>query len=150
MNYIWTNGENVDFCRFSSDMEAYYNRLVGGEHNRKRFIPYNSLGDMQDVLMVYDGGTPVACAAFKAYDAVIAEMKRVWVTEPYRRQHIAKSMIEMLECRIRERGFRRIVLQTREQCADAVKLYQALGYSRIENYPPYDTMELAVCYGKEF
>jgi ribosomal protein S18 acetylase RimI-like enzyme len=31
---------------------------------------------------------------------------------------------------------------------DAVGLYEKLGYERIKNYPPYDTMDNAVCFAK--
>ena len=32
---------------------------------------------------------------------------------------------------------------------DAVKLYTVLGYHQIENYPPYDKLDDAVCFAKE-
>ena len=31
----------------------------------------------------------------------------------------------------------------------AIKLYEGLGYKRIENYPPYQHMDDAVCYAKD-
>ena len=47
------------------------------------------------------------------------------------------------------RGYRRVILQTREIMADATGLYAKLGYHRIDNYPPYDRLEDAICYAKE-
>ena len=32
---------------------------------------------------------------------------------------------------------------------EAVSLYEKLGYYRIENYPPYDKLDGAVCYAKD-
>ena len=40
-------------------------------------------------------------------------------------------------------------LMTRERMGYAIKLYEGLGYKRIENYPPYQHMDDAVCYAKE-
>ena len=40
------------------------------------------------------------------------------------------------------------ILQTRAIMADAVGLYEKLGYSKIENYPPYDNLVGAVCMAK--
>lgn len=148
-NYLWTDGTNQDFAAFSQCMEDYYNKIVGGVQNRKSFVPYNALTQIHDVLVVYDGAKPVACAAFKEYDALRAEIKRVWVSEQYRGQHISKVMMELIEQRAKEKGYQKAILQTREACIEAVSLYKAIGYERIENYPPYDNMELAVCYGKD-
>lgn len=146
--YVWTDGGNEDFCKLSIQMEEYYNKMVGGSENRKSFIPYNALNDIHDVVIVYDNEMAVACASFKEYDPETVEIKRVWVNEKYRRQHISKRMMEMLEQRAKDKGYKRAVLQTREKCVEAVNLYQGTGYRLIENYPPYDKMELAVCYGK--
>ena len=38
---------------------------------------------------------------------------------------------------------------TRERMNYAIKLYEGLGYKRIENYPPYQHMDDAVCYAKD-
>ncbi len=148
LEYIWTDGSNPDFARFSQDMEEYYNQMAGGEQNRKGFIPYNALKDIHDVVIVYNGNHAVACASFKEYSEEDVEIKRVWVDPNYRGHHISKKMIEMLEKRAKERGYRRAILQTREKCVEAVHLYKTMGYEQMENYPPYDRMNLAVCYGK--
>jgi hypothetical protein len=33
--------------------------------------------------------------------------------------------------------------------SDAVRLYTKLGYYKIENYPPYDKLEGAICFAKK-
>ena len=38
---------------------------------------------------------------------------------------------------------------TRERMDYAIKLYEGLGYKRIENYPPYKHMDDAICYAKD-
>jgi len=37
----------------------------------------------------------------------------------------------------------------RKTMPDAVWLYTSLGYHRINNYPPYDTLDGAICPAKE-
>lgn len=148
--YRWTDGHDDAFRHFYIITEAYYSRITGGLENRREFVPFNALDDIGDVLIAYDAGkTPVACAAFKAYSATDAEIKRVWVEPSCRRQHIAESMLKRIEQRIREKGFHRAILQTREQMRAAVALYMGLGYRRIENYPPYDRLDGAVCFAKK-
>ena len=42
-------------------------------------------------------------------------------------------------------NYKRAILQTRPIMIDAVELYKKRGYSLIENYPPYDQLEGAIC-----
>lgn len=58
-------------------------------------------------------------------------------------------MMIQLEKRALENGFNRLILQTREIMTGAVRLYVKLGYHRIQNYPPYDNLDGAVCFAKE-
>ena len=149
IRYIWTDGSNKDFQRFYLSTEEYYSSLVGGVQNRRGFIPYNISDSIGTVLVAYIGDIAVGCAGLKKYSERDAEIKRVWVETEYRRQHIAENMMKMIEEKARQSGFRRIVLQTREAMREAVSLYEKLGYLRIENYPPYDKLDGAVCFAKE-
>ena len=148
LRFVWTDGENEDFRHFWLVTEQYYSALVGGEENRKQFIPYNLSSAVEDVLLVYEEDQTVACSGLKKYSASDAEIKRVWVDPAYRSRHIATMMMVKLEERAKERGFRRTILQTRGIMKDAVGLYTRLGYHLIANYPPYDRLEDAICFAK--
>ena len=58
------------------------------------------------------------------------------------------SVMDEIEEKARQMGFRRVILQTRPIMPDAVALYTKRGYALISNYPPYDRLEGAVCYAK--
>lgn len=150
IRYEWTNGSDPAFQHFYETTETYYSRVAGGLEHRKAFLPFNVLDDIQDVLIAYTAShVPVACASFRKYSETDAEIKRVWVEPDYRKAHIAGNMMELLEHRALEKGFKRAILQTREAMGAAVHLYTSRGYFRIENYPPYDKMSDAVCFAKE-
>ena len=149
INYKWTDGEAADFLKFYKITEDYYSKIVGGVENRKAFFPYNVSSNIQDVLIAYLNHLPVGCSGLKMYSKEEVEIKRVWVEPEYRRWHIATTMMELLEVRARQTGYRRMILQTREIMTDAVRLYDSLGYDRIKNYPPYDKLEGAVCFAKD-
>jgi putative acetyltransferase len=83
---------------------------------------------------------PVACSGLKEHGNGDVEIKRVWVQPPFRGHHLATFMM---------REYKRTVLMTRERMDYAIKLYEGLGYKRIENYPPYQHMDDAVCYAKD-
>lgn len=146
---MWTDGSDESFAHFYRITEDYYSALVGGVEKRRAFIPYNLSSVIENVLIVRCGGKAVACAGLKGYSDKDAEIKRVWVEPEYRGRHIASQMMAMLEEKAASRGFKRLILQTRELMKDAVGLYTRLGYDRIENYPPYDKLEGAVCFAKE-
>ncbi|SEK64173.1 Acetyltransferase (GNAT) family protein [Ruminococcus sp. YRD2003] len=147
--YKWTVPDDEDFRRFYFITEDYYDSLVGGKGNRAGFVPYNLSETIQDVLIAYINDEAVACAGLKKYNDSDAEIKRVWVEPAYRGKHIASAMMDMIEGRARDNGFRRTILQTREKMTAAVGLYISRGYCHIDNYPPYDELEGAVCLAKD-
>lgn len=149
LRFTWTDGNDKVFRDFYLITEAYYSRIVGGEENRRQFIPYNLSSAVEDVLLVYRNGVPVGCAGLKRYSDTDVEIKRVWVEPACRGRRIATLMMAILEDKAKAKGYGRTVLQTREIMKDAVALYTKLGYQRIDNYPPYDKLEGAVCFAKE-
>ena len=149
ISFRWTDGKDQDFQSFGLKTEEYYNQIVGGADNRKAFMPYNISDSVTHVLIAYDGDTAVGCAGLKPYSWNSAEIKRVWVEPSYRRSHIAQEMMNRLEKKALESGFNQLILQTREIMTGAVRLYIKLGYHCIQNYPPYDNLDGAICFAKE-
>ena len=149
ISYLWTDGNNKEFQSFYQKTEEYYNKIVGGFENRKGFVPHNLSDKIEVVLLAYNEDKAVACAGLKRYSDTDVEIKRVWVEPEFRGNHIAQEMMEKIENKARKFGYKRTVLQTREIMKDAVGLYERIGYRRIENYPPYDTLPGAICMAKE-
>lgn len=147
--YRWTDGKDTDFRRFYTETEAYYNSLANGQENRRAFIPYNLSETVSEVIIAHFAGKAVGCAGMKAYSESDAEIKRVWVEPDYRRNHIAEEMMDRIEEKAKALGFQRAILQTRPVMKDAIGLYLKRGYRRIENYPPYDRLNGAVCFSKD-
>ena len=145
LEFIWTDGNNEEFHQFYLETEDYYSSIVGGKKNREGFIPYNLSESISDVLLAYMDGVAVGCAGLKKYNDSDVEIKRVWVEPDYRGRHIATELMNRIEDKAREMGFKRAVLQTRPIMEDAVGLYEKRGYELIGNYPPYDKLEGAIC-----
>lgn len=149
IQYKWTDGTDSDFQVFYQITEDFYSSLVGGESKRSGFVPYNASAEIPDVIIASQDGKAVGCAGLKKYDDKSTEIKRVWVQPGYRGHHIANEMMTLAENKARHQGFERVILQTRPQMTEAVKMYESRGYSLIENYPPYDKLAGAVCYAKK-
>ena len=145
LEFIWTDGNNEEFHQFYLETEDYYSSIVGGKKNREGFIPYNLSESISDVLLAYMDGVAVGCAGLKKYNDSDVEIKRVWVEPDCRGRHIATELMDRIEDKAREMGFKRAVLQTRPIMEDAVGLYEKRGYELIGNYPPYDKLEGAIC-----
>ncbi len=146
--FLWTDGSNKDFRMFYRKTEDYYSRIVGGAGNRTGFIPYNLSESISDVVIAYSDGTAVGCAGLKKYSDADVEIKRVWVEPDCRGQKIATQLMDRVEEKAAFMGYKRAILQTRPLMSDAVGLYEKRGYALIENYPPYDKLEGAICLAK--
>ncbi|MBR0173286.1 MAG: GNAT family N-acetyltransferase [Lachnospiraceae bacterium] len=151
ISFRWRNGNDVVFHRLYLQTEAYYNSLVGGICNRQDYVPHNLSESISDVIITYVDGTAAGCAGLKAYSKDTVEIKRVWVDETVRGNHIAEEMMARVETRALEQGYKKAILQTRPQMEAAVSMYTKLEYGKIENYPPYDTydkLDDAICFAK--
>ena len=148
IDYRWTDGNDEDFRKFYLKTEEFYSSIVGGLKNREAFVPYNLSESISDVLIASVDGVAVGCAGLKAYSDSDVEIKRVWVDPEFRGNHISSAMMDALEQRAAELGFKRAILQTRPQMEAAVHLYTKRGYELIDNYPPYDKLEGAICFAK--
>ena len=148
IDFRWTDGSDKAFHDFYLKTEDFYSSIVGGRKNREAFIPYNISEAISDVLIAEADGKAVGCGGLKMYSKNDIEIKRLWVEPEYRGKHIASELMERLEDRAEREGCTRLILQTRPQMEEAVSLYTKRGYKRIDNYPPYDKLEGAICFDK--
>ncbi|MDF2512596.1 MAG: acetyltransferase, family [Herbinix sp.] len=85
-------------------------------------------GDTSDTpyILVMDGIYPVGtCRVHLLPEENIAKIERVCVLEDYRKKGVGRLTIEAAEQWIRELGYKKIVITSRDE---AVGFYQALGY----------------------
>lgn len=149
MKYIYADGCNQDFIKLCCSLDEYLNGIVGGEERRVQYIPYNTLEDIHNVVLVYDDNIPVGCASFKFYKSAIAEVKRVFVKKEYRGRGISKQLMSLLEKRAIEKGFCKLILESGEPLVEAMELYHQIGYRIIENYGQYKGLKESICMQKK-
>lgn len=149
MKFVYTDGANTDFIGLCHDLDCFLNELVGGEENRTKYIPYNQLDDIHNVIVVYDNDIPVGCAAFKKYDDECAEVKRVFIKTEYRGRGISKKLMELLEESARKQGYYYLILESGEPLIAAMSLYRKIGYKVIPNYGQYEDMPDSICMRKK-
>lgn len=111
--------------RYGKDAHAEISRYPDEEFTE----PYGGL-----LLLLLEGGEPVAGGAFRRYDATTAELKRIWTHSAHRRRGLARRVLAELERAAGARGYRRIHLTTGPRQPEARGLYLATGYT-----PLFDT-----------
>lgn len=63
-------------------------------------------------IVLLRAGAPIAMGAFKRYDALTAELKRIWTRGDLRRQGLAQRVLQQLETLALAQGYRRLYLTT--------------------------------------
>lgn len=87
-------------------------------------------------------GVPVTGGAFRRLDADTAELKRIWTDQAYRRRGYAMAILAELEATVVARGYRRVYLVTGNRQPEAAAMYQAAGYTHLnESLPSWGSFE---------
>jgi putative acetyltransferase len=89
----------------------------------------------------------VGCGAVRRLDEATAEIKRMYVDPSVRGQGIGRTLVEALEREAQLVGVTRIVLETGTRLEPAIKLYEAMGYSRIPLFGEYlSSPDTSLCF----
>lgn len=148
MNVLVTDGKDERFVLLCQELDVCLNELVGREKQRVQYVQYNTLDDIQDVVLIMEGDKAVGCGSFKHYDKEKAEIKRVFVNELFRGKRYGRIILEKLEELAKTKGYKKLILETGKPLVSAIHLYKGLGYHTIENYGPYVNMTDSICMEK--
>lgn len=143
-----TRGKGSDpaFQKLVAALDGELNERYGAQMDF--YGPHNHSEDIENAVVVYWGEEPAGCGCFKAFSDDSVEMKRIFVQKAYRGKRLARAVLAELEEWARELGFSYAVLETGILQPEAIRLYEAAGYERIPNYPPYVGVKESVCYQK--
>ena len=87
-----------------------------------------------DLLIALDGETAIGCVAVRRLDDNVCEMKRLFVRPEARGKGLGRDLAQEIIAIARKRGYASIRLDTLEQLSSAMRLYEAIGFSRTGPY----------------
>ncbi len=146
MKVIRTNSKHADFIILVEELDNYLS-VINGE-NDDFFKKFNQLNDLNNVILVYNKESVVGCGAFKTYDDASVEIKRMYVKPDFRREGVAKIILNELEVWAKEIGFSKCILETAKDMKPAVSFYKKSMYSVIPNYGQYKDVSTSICFLK--
>ena len=113
---------------FSLDFQDFERELAGlpGDYD----VPRGAL------VVAVVGGDPAGCAALRPLDDETAELKRLYVRPAHRALGLGRRLTEEMIAAARERGYRRVRLDTVPGMDAAQALYRRLGFREIAPYRP--------------
>lgn len=149
LRFVKTDGQNEDFIHLCERLDENLDELVGARIERTKYIKYNQLDSIYDVIVVYDGETPIGSGSYKFYDDETIELKRIFIDKPYRGTGVGKELLRRLEADAKIAGYCYAVLETGELLTESTGLYKRMGYQPIPNYGQYVDMPESLCMGKK-
>ncbi len=101
-------------------------------------------------LLAWKGGEAVGCGGVRRLDDEgTGELKRIYLAPDARGVGVARKLVSRLETEAVKLGLSSMVLTTAPLLAAAVRLYESMGYERIENYDPWGEVEFIISYRKQ-
>ena len=96
--------------------------------------PQEVQGESGVFLVAYEDGIPVGCAALRAFEPGVGEIRHVWVAAGARGLGLGRALLARLERAAAERGFGVIRLGTHRTLTEAIQMYRTSGYAEIPQY----------------
>lgn len=151
--FVRCSGENEDFAENCQLLDMDLDRRVGRVVKRDKYKQYNKLNEIKEAIVVYVDGEVAGAGAIREYHygdiENAAELKRVFVREKFQGKGLGTKLVCELLDWAKERGYKKVILETGELLAESCHVYRKVGFAQIDNYGPYISMPESLCMMKE-
>ncbi len=86
------------------------------------------------LVLVTPSGDVAACGGLQPMGDEVVEIKRMWVSPPWRGHGLGARVLAALEDKALELGHRRVILDTNATLTTAIAMYRRAGYTSIDRY----------------
>ncbi len=146
MEFKRVDADDHDFQQMVRLLDKDLQIRDGAEHSF--YAQFNKIDAIRHAIVATEQGQVIGCGAFKAFDSMTVEIKRMYVKPAYRGQGVAVAVLQQLEDWAVELGYHKFVLETGKKQPEAIRLYQKTGYLVIPNYGQYKNVENSICMQK--
>ena len=94
-------------------------------------------------------GHPIGCGALRPMEGKVAEVKRMYVADPFRQRGIGRWLLAELERRAVRFGYKILRLETGNRQPEAISLYESHGFRRIAPYGCHVNDPVSICFEKK-
>ncbi len=137
--------DNPDFLQLVQALNADLAARDGAEH---LLAQYNSVTELQHILVAYWNDTPLGCGAMARKEEKRVEIKRMYVTPAFRGKGYARQILLALEAWAKNEGNESCVLFMGSRQPEAYQLYLSNGYQRIAKYGALKDIPDCICLAK--
>lgn len=113
-------------------IERYFNRRAFDEELAG--LPGIYARPQGRLLIAYEDACPAGCVVLRDLGGGICEMKRMFVPAVFRGLGIGRALASRIITDAREAGYRRMRLDTSKRQSEAMRLYEACGFTPIAPY----------------
>lgn len=144
--FIRTDSDNINFKTLVVMLDADLRERDGDEH--AFYAQFNKIASIRNVVVCFVDEKAIGCGAFKVYDELKVEIKRMFVLPQYRGHGVAMKILNELEIWAAELNYLEYLLETGKKQPEAIRLYKKAGYMITESYGQYLNVENSVCMKK--
>ena len=120
---------------------------ITGRDGKNSFNNDDMLNDRAIFVVARDlNGKALGCGALRYFSDEVAEIKRVYARE--KSKGTGSKIINFLEAKARELGYKKLILETGRINKKAVYFYKKHNYQVITSYGKYVDMPDSVCFAK--
>ncbi len=129
MNYTIkeVNYDNIDFHKLCQKLDDFQNKIIP-ERKELKMSALDGLNHIEKIFLMYDGNNVIASGGLKPVNNEIAELARMYTDDSYRGKGLAKIIIKKVLSYAKEKGYKKIILDTWKDSTSARKLYTSLGF----------------------
>jgi putative acetyltransferase len=100
------------------------------------------------VFIAREDGRAVGCGALKRHEGSVGEVKRMYTRPSHRGRKIGAEIVQQIEALAREKGIKRLVLETGDRHPAAWTVYERAGFTRCGPVLDYPDSKWSVFYEK--
>jgi GNAT superfamily N-acetyltransferase len=101
-----------------------------------------------DFLVAFLDGAPAGCGGWRSHGEV-AELKRMFTAPMARGRGVGRAILAAVERSARDHGRKRMILECGVRQPEAIAMYEACGYGRIEDFGYYRNHAGVRSYGRD-